>query len=166
MATGALVSVKEYLSTSYDPDCDYVDGVIEERNVGERDHSGLQSAIVAWLYNRRKALNIGVWAEQRVQVRPTRFRVPDVCVTLGTPDEQIFTEPPFICIEILSPEDRPPRLLHRVNDYLQMGVPYVWVLDPQTREAWIWTADGMRQVTELRTENPEILVPLSELFEA
>jgi hypothetical protein len=56
MATGALVSVDEYLSTSYDPDCDYVDGVVEERNVG-------------------------------------RYRVPDVCVTLGHPGEQIFTNP-------------------------------------------------------------------------
>jgi len=166
MATGALISVNEYLSTSYDPDCDYVDGVIAERNVGDRDHSGLQGAIYAWLYTRRKSLNISVWVEQRVQVLPTRFRVPDVCVTLGVPDEQIFTKPPLICIEILSPDDRPPRLLQRVNDYLKMGVPYVWVLDPQTREAWIWTTGGMQQVNELRTENPAICVPLVELFEA
>jgi len=166
MATGALISVNEYLSTSYDPDCDYVDGVIAERNVGDRDHSGLQGAIYAWLYTRRKSLNISVWVEQRVQVLPTRFRVPDVCVTLGVPDEQIFTKPPLICIEILSPDDRPPRLLQRVNDYLKMGVPYVWVLDPQTREAWIWTTGGMQQVNELRTENPAICVPLVELLEA
>ncbi len=35
MATGALVSVDEYLRTSYRPDCDYVDGILVERNVGE-----------------------------------------------------------------------------------------------------------------------------------
>jgi len=32
-----FVSVREYLTTSYRPDCDYVDGRIEERNVGEYD---------------------------------------------------------------------------------------------------------------------------------
>jgi Uma2 family endonuclease len=166
MATGTLVSVKEYLSTSYDPDVDYVDGVIEERNLGEFDHASLQGAVFAWFYNRRKQLGITVVPEQRVQVAPTRFRIPDVCVTLGHPGEQIFTKPPFICIEILSPEDRLPKLQQRVSDYLNMGVPYVWVLDPQTRAAWVWTTDGMRQVTELHTDNPAITVPLDELFEA
>ena len=41
MASGSLVSVREYLSTSYRPDCDYIDGVVLERNVGEKDHSRL-----------------------------------------------------------------------------------------------------------------------------
>jgi Uma2 family endonuclease len=164
MATGALVSVQEYLTTSYDPDCDYVDGIIEERNVGEFDHASLQMAVAAYFYARRKELGITIVPEQRVQVSPTRFRVPDVCVTLGRPDEQVFTKPPFICIEILSPEDRLSRVRQRVSDYLRMGVPYVWVLDPKTRTAQQWTEQGMQYVDELRTENPPIVVPLADLF--
>jgi len=35
MRTGELISVREYLTTSHDPDCDYVDGVVEERNGGK-----------------------------------------------------------------------------------------------------------------------------------
>src|SRR5215468_8783215 len=104
MATGSLMSVKEYLSTSYHPDCDYVDGVLEERNVGDVDHSDLQSEIVYQLRARRREW--GVWAavEQRVQVSPTKFRVPDVCVVLGgKPKEKILHTPPFVCIEVLSP---------------------------------------------------------------
>ncbi|RXH57399.1 hypothetical protein [Granulicella sibirica] len=49
MATAPLTStesrpltVEEYLRTSYRPDCDFVDGVIEERNLGEYEHSRLQ----------------------------------------------------------------------------------------------------------------------------
>jgi len=34
-AAAATISLEEYLSTSYSPDCDFVDGQIEERNVGE-----------------------------------------------------------------------------------------------------------------------------------
>ena len=30
MQTGELISIREYLSTSYRPDCDYVDGVVVE----------------------------------------------------------------------------------------------------------------------------------------
>ena len=42
MAAGTQISVEEYLHTAYRPDCDYVDGVVEERNLGERDHSWIQ----------------------------------------------------------------------------------------------------------------------------
>ena len=46
MATATLVSLEEYLKTSYEPDCDYVDGVLEERNLGEWNHGDLQGEIV------------------------------------------------------------------------------------------------------------------------
>src|SRR3954453_14231721 len=165
MATGTMASVNEYLSASYRPDREYLDGVILERNVGEYDHANLQSALIAYLYPRRKELGIAAVIEQRVQVSPTRFRVPDVCVTPPAP-EQIFTKPPFICIEILSPEDRLSAMQERVSDYLKMGVPYVWILDPKTRLAYRCTAEGMHHVTELRTENPAIVLPLADVFEA
>ena len=89
MPTGTLISVEQYLATSYRPDCDYVDGRIEERNLGEWDHSKLQAAIIAFFYQRRTAWNISVAPEQRIQVSPTRFRIPDFCVVLGKPDGQI-----------------------------------------------------------------------------
>jgi hypothetical protein len=38
-ATGTMVSLDEYLSTVYDPDCEYVDGELIERNMGEIDHA-------------------------------------------------------------------------------------------------------------------------------
>jgi len=163
MATTA-VTVQDYLSTSYDPDCDYVDGEVLERNLGEFDHARLQGAIFAYFYVRRHEWGICAVPEQRVQVSPTRFRVPDVCVVLGEPKGQIFRDPPFICIEVLSPEDRVSRVNEKVADYLQFGVPYVWILDPQTRKAWRCTPGAMVEVTELRTENPAMVVPLDELF--
>jgi len=53
----------------------------------------------------------------------------------------------------------------RVEDYLDFGVPYVWILDPHKRTAWRCTGDGMRKTEELRTENPDTAVPLAELFD-
>jgi hypothetical protein len=35
MAVGIQISVEEYLHTVYRPDCDYVEGVVEKRNLGE-----------------------------------------------------------------------------------------------------------------------------------
>ena len=167
MPTTELVSIPEYLSTSYRPDCDYVDGVVEERNLGEYDHAKLQGAVFAYFYSRRREWGIHVVPEQRVQVSPTRFRVPDVCVVAGAePTEQIFRQPPFIWIEVLSPEDRLSKVRERIDDYLAFGVRYVWLLDPQTLKAFRCTSEGMQQVQELRTENPATLVPLAALFES
>ena len=165
MATGESVSVQEYLSTSYRPDCDYVDGVVVERNLGEYDHARLQGEVFAYFHARRKQWGLRAIPEQRVQVSPTRFRVPDVCVVKGEPTEQIFRTPPFICIEILSPEDRLTQMHQRVQDYLEFGVPYVWILDPATRKAYRSTPDGLTEISELHTKDPEITVPLKALFE-
>jgi Uma2 family endonuclease len=165
--SGTLISVDEYLSTSYRPDCDYVDGHLEERNLGEWDHSSLQLKVGAYFLMRQKQWGISVATEQRVQVHPTRFRIPDVCIVLGDPDGQILRRPPFLCIEILSPEDRMSRVQERIDDYLTMGVPYVWVLDPAAKRAYAATAQsGLHEVKEivLRTENPSLELPLDEIF--
>ena len=166
MATGALISVDEYLSTSYRPDCDYVDGVVMERNVGERDHSKMQRALTLFLGVRQREWGIHVYPEQRVQVKPTRFRVPDICVVAGVePKEQIFTAPPLLCIEILSKDDRWSQVQERIDDYLSFGVPYVWVIDPRMQKAFASTSSGMREVNELVIEDPPIRVPVVALFE-
>ena len=163
-----MMSVEEYLATSYFPDRDYVDGVVLQRNLGERDHSKLQMALSAYFFIRRKKWGIHVYPEQRVQVSRTRFRIPDVCVIVGPePEEQIFTKPPFLCIEILSPEDRAAATQKRIDDYLAFGVRYVWVLNPRTRRAYIHTAEGSHEAKgALSTSDPEFSVPLSEIFEA
>lgn len=167
MASRTLISVEEYLRTSYRPDCDYVDGEVVERNLGEKTHNKSQKALLFFLGALEKKLGIWVIQEQRVRVSATRFRIPDICVMKGEPDEQVFTQPPFICIEVLSPEDRMSRIEQRIDDYLAMGVPYVWVLDPETKRAWtITSAEGWREVKTdvLRTEDPSIVVPLVDIF--
>jgi Uma2 family endonuclease len=165
MATGSLVSVHEYLSTSYRPDCDYVDGVVLERNLGETDHSLLQMEIGHYYRSRRQQWGLWALVEQRVQVFATRFRIPDVCLVLGKPTDPIIRTPPFICIEVLSKDDHLSEMRQRVEDYLNFGVRYVWILDPATRRAYRCTPGGTQEVTELRTENPETLVPVGDLFE-
>jgi len=167
MKAAALVPVEEYLHTSYSPDCDYVDGEVQERNLGERDHSELQTEFVYFFRARKKQWKVFAYPEQRVQVAERRFRIPDVCVVVGQkPKEQIFRTPPFICIEVLSPEDRMARVQQRIDDYLKFGVSYVWLIDPHTRRAWIYTRDLMHEATDgiLRTHNPELIVPLAEIF--
>jgi Uma2 family endonuclease len=165
--TAALISVEEYLRTAYDPDRDYVDGEVIERNWGEHDHSDLQSELVRYFRNRRRELKTQAYVEQRVEVAKTRFRIPDVCVYAGEkPREKIFSTPPFICIEILSPEDRVARTQARIDDYLKFGVAYVWVFNPENRRVWVYTTEGSREIKDgiLTPENPSLTIDLAEIF--
>jgi len=165
MGTVAFVPVEEYLSTSYDPDCDYVDGELEDRNAGEKDHSKAQGNLYLYLRTHYRTLN--VFLEQRGRVSASRYRVPDVCVTLGEPQEQVFVGPPFLCVEILSRKDRASRIQRKVSDYLRMGVRYIRVIDPRGRDAFIYTASATQVVAAdvLRTHDPDIAVPLAEIFD-
>jgi Uma2 family endonuclease len=166
-ATGTQISLDEYLSTVYDPDCEFVDGELIERNMGEFDHSALTRIICALLYNQRGQSGIHVFPELRVQVSATRYRVPDITITKQKGRGKILREPPFLCIEILSPEDRASRIQLKIDDYLAFGVRYVWLIDPRFRKAWNYTGEGKREPSEvLTTSEPRLTLSLDEVFSA
>jgi hypothetical protein len=97
MSTASLIPVEEYLATTYRPDCDYVDGEVQVRNLGEYEHATLQGEVLYWFRHHAGSWNIRVLPEQRLQVSPRRFRVPDVMVlSRDQPIEQIFSRPPLI----------------------------------------------------------------------
>jgi Uma2 family endonuclease len=165
----AQLSLEEYLHTSYRPDCDFVDGEVEERNVGEREHSILQIALGAWFFNRRSEWRIVVMSEQRTRVSQNRVRLPDVCiVSSDAPFEKVTLTPPLIAIEILSSEDRLPRVIQRLDDFLQMGVANIWLIDPLERVGFIYSRDGLRKVEgqSLTVPNSPIYLDMSEIFSA
>ncbi|MEO7648931.1 MAG: Uma2 family endonuclease, partial [Bryobacteraceae bacterium] len=61
-----LMSVEEYLDASFPgPDCEYVDGLIVERNLGEQPHSWLQGELTGYFRDRRKSLRTYAFPEQR-----------------------------------------------------------------------------------------------------
>jgi len=163
-----FVSVEEYLSTGYDPDCEYDDGVVVERKLGEFEHSFLQ-ILLGTLFT----VNMDGWGvfgltEQRVQIKPRRFLVPDVCVLrIGSPREKILTRPPLIVIEIMSPEDIIRGVSGKAVEYLDFGVEFVWVIDPGARVAYSGTHSGLKVAPsgELSVPGTPILVRIGELFE-
>lgn len=146
--TTTTVSVAEYLATVYEPEVDYVDGELEDRNVGEWDHSALQFRIMELL---RATEGLLVRPELRIQVAPTRFRVPDVAVYLESPGEQVPTVPPFLVVEVLSPEDRIHRIMRKLHDYTAMGCVNIWVLDPRDKVAYQFDGTALTQVNDSLT---------------
>jgi Uma2 family endonuclease len=161
------VSVEEYLASSYRPDCDYVDGEVQERNLGEKEHAIMQRALVLLFGLRRNDWGVEVYPELRVQVNARNFRVPDVTVTrTGLEWERILKTPPLLIIEILSPEDTLIKVRQRVDDYLRFGTKDVWVIDPELRKAYVCSASGFQEPEGgvLAIPGTPIQVVLSELF--
>lgn len=167
MATAVLIPVSEYLSTMYHPDCDYIDGELKERNVGERPHGMLQLIIGSIFLNSFDSWQAVAMTEQRVQINSSRYRIPDVCVVRATdPNDPIVSVAPLLCIEVLSSEDRFSRLQERIDDYASIGVVNMWVLDPLERigyyastRGFVKTEDGM-----MRIANSPISIDLAEVF--
>lgn len=168
MGTKTLMSVEEYLRSSFDPDCDYVDGEVIERNMGELPHGLLQMKLLMLLAQLGTGAGLQIIPEIRVQVSPTRFRAPDIAVwRAGYIGERIPAIPPFLAIEILSPEDRPLRIQAKIKDYLAAGVEWVWVLDPEEKLAMVSSlANPLGTLTDvLAVENPALQIPLSQVFD-
>ena len=160
--------MEEYLRTNYDPDREYVDGEIVERNLGEKTPSAIQGNLIYYFRLHRDEWGVRAFPEQRVQVSPTRFRVPDVTVVkLSQEQGEIFTNPPHLCIEILSRDDTMDYIQQKVDDYLAFGVPYVWIISPRNRRGYVVTTEGMFEAKSgvLETKDPAISMPLTALFE-
>jgi Uma2 family endonuclease len=165
MATDTLVSVEEYLHTSYSPDMEYVDGVLVERNVGEWQHSLTVSNVVFALMQKYPSVKVlpGVTSK----VTETRYRIPDVAVTLRRPEGRFITEAPYIAIEILSEEDRVSRLIEKVKEYAAMGVPNIWVFDPRLKQMFVFRGNGLQEIEgdTISTGEPCIELTRDEIFQ-
>ena len=162
-----FVTLEEYLTTAYEPDCEYDDGEVVERNLGEFDHSFLQAMLTTIFTNNMDSWGVYGLPELRVQVKPKRFLIPDVCVLrVGYKREPILTRPPLIAIAIMSPEDRKKAVAAKAVEYLDFGVEHVWVIDPATRRAWSATRTGLTLIPSgnLTVPGTPILVRASELF--
>lgn len=134
MATSTAVPVEEYLSTTYHPDMEYVDGQLLERHVGEIVHSRTQTLIVLTLGPREQDCRFKTYTEQRVRVSDEpRYRIPDVCLKALPYKRTPVLERPDLAIEIVSPDDEPADLLDKIADYVAAGIPYIWVADPYKR---------------------------------
>jgi Uma2 family endonuclease len=164
MATTQL-SLEEYLRTDYQPDCDYIDGELEERNLGEKEHSITQAFFIKWLAKYEDEWKLEACPEIRLRISPTRVRIADLAfLSVNAPFEAVLTRPPLAIIEILSPEDRVSRYQQRLDDYRAMGVANIWVVDPMRHKAFDCSQGGWQPVEKLQFADPAVEVPLAPLW--
>ena len=164
MATVLQIPLDQYLGSSYRPDREYVDGEIRERNVGKWEHARVQWLLAAWFFAHEKQWGITGSTEQRVRVSQHRVRVPDVVVLTAGAQPDVLTDPPLLVIEILSPEDSYSDTQDRAQDYREMGVETVWIIDPKTRSGRMCSGKEWIEAERLEVKGTPLYVNLSEIF--
>ncbi len=164
MATATALSLGEYLQTSYRPDREYIDGELKERNVGKWDHARVQLLLARFIGNHEQEWGVISSTEQRMQVSETRVRIPDLVVLEEGYPPEVLVEPPLLAIEVLSPDDSYSEVQERSADYLAMGVPAVWLIDPRTRTARVCLGERWMAATTLTVPGTAIRVEVTEIF--
>jgi Uma2 family endonuclease len=150
MGMKTLMSVDEYLHTSFDgADREYLDGEAVERNMGNKGHGRVQ-LVFGHLFLLEEA-RTGLYAviELRHRLTANRFRIPDVAVFEGEPAEQVPSSPPFLAIEVLSPDDRIGYVVPKLEELREWGVPNIWVADPEDRKLFTYGPAGLHEVASL-----------------
>ena len=145
--TATLVPLDEYLTTTYEPDREFVDGVLVRRNVGTQSHGLLQTILAIYFGQYRKSHGIKVFTATRLQVdRATgRHRIPDVMV-LETPYQKgkVVVDVPAVVVEIKSPDDTFDDIVDRCFDYENFGARNILVMDPDNKRAWLFEHGNLR----------------------
>ncbi len=147
-----MPTAEEYLHITFEHYAEFVEGKLVERPAPCWDHSRMQEFLAAELWPVERPLGWRVMIELTVQTAPDRFRVPDVCIIRERPDPEsrgIITRPPYLCVEILSPEDPAIEILGKVREYLRFGVDWVWVVDPVSLSGQVHSRTGASNVDRI-----------------
>ena len=170
MPAQTLISVEDYLHSSYEYDVEYDDGELVERKMPTGKHSEVMGLLILYLGQHAKTWNIKVLPDCRVRVSPSRVRIPDISVISGggdVPNGPLVVAPLFV-IEILSPDDSLTQLRSKAQEYLAMGVKHVWTVDPVSGECYEHLPRNMVPVEDLllRVDGSHIVIPMAEILES
>ena len=165
MGVETLIPLEECLSTSYDPDVEYVDGVLVERNVGEWLHSSVQSNLIFALG--RKYPSVYTLPGLTSQTRATRYRIPDISVLLALPRTKYLLDAAYLVVEVLSEDDGMSMMMEKLEEYDRKGVPNIWLIDPRLRKMSVYSSGVLNEVHGDRiatTGDPCLELSRDEIF--
>ncbi len=161
-----LITIEEYLRTSYRLDVEFLDGRLEEKPLGTWDHGFIQGLMFTWFLQHRQEWGIIPSLDVRTRVSESHVRLPDVVVDRTGRHPAVLTEPPLLAIEVLSPDDTYSSLKKRAMDYQMMGIRHIWLVDPDTRTAQSCEGAFWVERERLEIEGTAIYVDVVALFRA
>jgi Uma2 family endonuclease len=167
MGTRAALSVEEYLHTSFPGlDQEYRDGQLVERTLPDYLHSKTQRLLIIFFALAGRTMPLFVSPELRLKIRPGRYLIPDISIFYGVePTISVPDEPPLVTIEILSPDDRLPKVEEKLDEYRNWGVKHVWLVDPHSKMMYTF-GPLLAKVSGLRIPELGLEVTPADVFES
>ncbi len=113
---------------------EYADGTIEVLPMPTRDHQAISRFLLFALFTIVQQLGGTVfYAPLRVQVRPGKYREPDLLVLLDAGDprnQNRYWLGADLVVEIVSPDDPERDTQVKVLDYAEAGIAEYWIVNP------------------------------------
>lgn len=183
MSTTTKLTLNEFLALpETEPASEFACGEVYQKPMPTRAHGRIAGtmtwAIIEWMRaNNRDGL---AGPEIRCVFGPgdeARAYIPDVVYIAGerlpaddTGDDAPFFGAPDLAVEVLSPGDRPTRVLDKVLFYLDNGVRLVLVLDPGDQTVRAYRPGGPSRLLAIGDSLdgvdvlPGFRIPVAELF--
>ena len=146
--TTRKMTVAEYLAWGERPENaesrdELVNGEVVTVPPPGRPHGVICFVIAGLFYDylRRHGPGFATTNDAGLIVAPDTVRGVDVAVFVGevTEDDEVGygVRMPVLCVEVVSPSDRPAQLQKRVTQYHAAGVPLVWLVQPEDRAVMV-----------------------------
>lgn len=153
----ANISLAEFLQLpETKPASEYIDGKIYQKPMPQGEHSTLQGSLVTSI-------------NQIAKLQKKAYAFPELRCTFGgssvVPDVAVFEWqhipllsngriankfeiPPDWTIEILSPEQRPNRVIRKISFCLKQGTKLGWFVDPEDESVTIFQPNQLPELKE------------------
>ena len=154
VALQGLWSVEQYLKLTDQTNrlIEYTDGVIEVLPMRTKYHQAISKLLFLALLAVAQRIGGDVfYAPLRVQVRPGKFREPDLLMVLDKDDPRAQDEfwlGADLVMEIVSP-DKPTRdTQEKPRDYAEANIPEYWIINPLDATITVLVLQGDAYTTE------------------
>ncbi len=167
MASAVRTSVEEYLSSHYEPECELIQGELIPKPMGTLEHMRMERRLEQILARYERS-GLGEVVRELSMLKGDDVRIPDVVFAPAGAQylNGILLDPPLLCIEILSPSQRPSELFAKCEAYHAWGVPFCWIVDPVKKLAWVYHREAPVQLVpgDGSLQAGKITVSCNELF--
>jgi Uma2 family endonuclease len=167
MVSASSVCLDEYLNSGLPAEWEYVDAELVPRGGGSYRHSTVVSTLILRLGQFRDILRLQ--SALVLWITESRFRVPDVTCYLRSvhlDHDEITKQPPLAVFEIISKTDPMVEIREKCDEYRQIGVEHIFMIDAFNREVMVPTRGFtvVADAIEFPAGDRTIRIPVADLF--
>lgn len=157
MASKTLITAEQYLAMHFEREPEFVRGELVEKALPKNLHSRTQQRLAVLLDR------VGhCRPELRMKLADNLFRIPDIAVFESEPAD-IPDQPPFLVVEIGSPDDRITEILEKLEQYRAWGVKHVWFVEPDLKRFYAY-GHGLIEAARLELPESHFAITPEQLF--